>query len=318
MEASAQAPAKMLLQLHEALAQGVIVSPQTLRILIVSLLCKGHVLLEDVPGVGKTTLAKRLAALINVPFKRVQCTPDLLPADIIGVSLYDPKTEAFKFAPGPIFTSILLVDELNRASPRTQAALLEAMAEGAVTSERRTRPLPDSFFLIATQNPVDFIGTYALPEAQQDRFFCRLHLGYPSVSEEVRIMQMSQQPADSPMPIFNEESLLKLQALVGRIKADVKILEYIARLLQATRDHPRIKLGASPRASACLLKASQGLALLTGHQFVTPAMVQEMVKPILGHRLVLRNPNDRVESLLDDILAKVPAPAMPKDKVDNG
>lgn len=318
MDTNAQAPAKILQQLHEALAQGVVVAPQTLRMLIVSLLCKGHVLLEDVPGVGKTTLAKRLAALVNVPFKRVQCTPDLLPADIIGVSLYDPKSEAFKFAPGPIFTSILLVDELNRASPRTQAAFLEAMAEGAVSSERKTRPLPDSFFMIATQNPVDFVGTYALPEAQYDRFFCRIHLGYPNLSEEVRIMQMSQQRADAPMPVINEESLLKLQALVSRIKIDPKLLDYIARLIQATRDHGRIKLGASPRASAALMQASQALALVQGQGFVTPPMVQDMIKPVVGHRLILRNPNDRVEALLDDIIAKVAAPSMPKEKTENG
>lgn len=317
MENNAQAPAKMLQQLHEALAQGVVVGPQTLRLLIVSLLCKGHVLLEDVPGVGKTTLAKRLAALLNLPFKRVQCTPDLLPADIIGVSLYDPKSESFKFAPGPIFTSILLVDELNRASPRSQAAFLEAMAEGAISSERKTRPLPDSFFMLATQNPVDFVGTYPLPEAQYDRFFMRLHLGYPNLGEEVRIMQLSQQRQESPLPVINEESLLKLQALVSRIKIDHKLLDYIAKLVQATRDHPRIKLGASPRASAALMKASQAFALLQGQAFVVPPMIQELFKPLIGHRLVLRNPSDRVEALLDEILTKVPVPAMPKEKPDH-
>lgn len=318
METGNQTPAKILQQLHEALAQGVVVAPQTLRVLIVSLLCKGHVLLEDVPGVGKTTLAKRLAALVNVPFKRVQCTPDLLPADIIGVSLYDPKSESFKFAPGPIFTSILLVDELNRASPRTQSAFLEAMAEGAVSSERKTRPLPDSFFVIATQNPVDFVGTYALPEAQNDRFFTRIHLGYPNVGEEIRIMQLNQQRPDAPMPVINEESLLKLQALVSRIKIDTKLLDYIAKLMQATREHSRIKLGASPRAATALMKASQALALVLGQGFVTPVMIQDMFKPVIGHRLVLRNPNDRVEALLDDVLAKVPTPAMPKEKPENG
>lgn len=306
-------PAKILQQLHEALAAGVILPPASLRLVLVSLLARGHLLLEDVPGVGKTTLAKRLAALVTVPFKRVQATPDLTPTDLIGSSHYDSKTDSLRFTPGPVFTSFLLLDELNRASPRTQAALLEAMGENTVSIERKTRPLAETFWVITTQNPVEFIGTYPLAEAQLDRFFMRLHLGYPSPHEEVKILLMAQGRQEAPMPVLNEESLLKLQALVSRVKVDNKILDYVARLAQASREHPRLRLGASPRASIDLVKACQALALISGQSFVAPPMVTELLKPLWSHRLVLRQAGERVESILDDILLKTAAPAMPKE-----
>ncbi|HEY6527369.1 MAG TPA: MoxR family ATPase [Cellvibrionaceae bacterium] len=308
-------PAKILQQLHEALAAGVIMPPSSLRLVLVSLLARGHLLLEDVPGVGKTTLAKRLAALVTVPFKRVQATMDLTPADLIGTSHYDSKTESQRFLPGPIFTSFLLLDELNRASPRTQAALLEAMAENTVSIERKTRPLAETFWVIATQNPVEFIGTFPLAEAQLDRFFMRVHLGYPSLSEEVKILLLAQSRQEAPMPVLNEESLVKLQALVTRIKVDNKILEYVARLAQATREHPRVRLGASPRASIDLVKACQAMALISGQSFVTPPMVVDLIKPVWGHRLVLRHAGERFETILDDIALKTAAPAMPKEPI---
>lgn len=307
-------PAKILQQLHEALAAGVVLAPASLRLVLVSLLARGHLLLEDVPGVGKTTLAKRLAALVTVPFKRVQATPDLTPTDLIGSSHYDSKTDSHRFTPGPVFTSFLLLDELNRASPRTQAALLEAMGENTVSIERKTRPLPETFWVIATQNPVEFIGTYPLAEAQLDRFFMRLHLGYPSPHEEVKILLLAQGRQEAPMPVLNEESLLKLQALVSRVKLDTKILEYVARLAQSSREHPRLRLGASPRASIDLARACQALALISGQSFVTPPMVAELLKPIWGHRLVPRQAGERVEAILDDILLKTSAPAMPKEQ----
>ncbi|MEY4589250.1 MAG: hypothetical protein RL497_1326 [Pseudomonadota bacterium] len=306
-------PAKILQQLHEALAAGVVLPPSSVRLVLISLLSRGHLLLEDVPGVGKTTLAKRLAALVTVPFKRVQGTPDLTPADLIGSSHYDSKTDSLRFLPGPIFTSFLLLDELNRASLRTQAALLEAMGENTVTHERKTRPLAETFWVIATQNPVEFIGTYPLAEAQLDRFFMRIHLGYPSPGEEVKILLLAQGRLEAPMPVLNEESLIKLQALVSRIKVDNKILEYVARLAQATREHSRLRLGVSPRASIDLVKACQAMALVCGQSFVTPAMVVELIKPIWGHRLVLRQAGERFESVLDDITQKTAAPAMPKE-----
>lgn len=311
-------PAKILQQLHEALAAGVILPPSSIRLVLASLLARGHLLLEDVPGVGKTTLAKRLAALVTVPFKRVQATPDLTPTDLIGSSHFDSKTETLRFTPGPVFTSFLLLDELNRASPRTQSALLEAMGENTVSIERKTRPLPETFWVIATQNPVEFIGTFPLAEAQLDRFFMRIHLGYPSPGEEVKILLLAQSRQEAPMPVLNEESLVKLQALVSRIKVDNKILDYVARLAQATRDHPRLRLGASPRASIDLVNACQAMALIMGQAFVTPQLVVDMIKPIWGHRLVPRQAGERFETILDDITQKTAAPAMPKEGVAEG
>lgn len=306
-------PAKILQQLHEALAAGVVLPPSCIRLVLISLFARGHLLLEDVPGVGKTTLAKRLAALVTVPFKRVQATPDLTPTDLIGASHYDSKNDTLRFTPGPVFTSFLLLDELNRASPRTQAALLEAMGENTVSIERKTRPLPETFWVVATQNPVEFIGTYPLAEAQLDRFFMRLHLGYPSPAEEVKILQLAQSRQEAPMPVLNEESLVKMQALVGRIKVDNKILDYVARLAQASREHPRLRLGASPRASIDLVKAAQAMALIMGQAFVAPQMVVDLIKPVWGHRLVPRQAGERVETLLDDISQRTAAPAMPKE-----
>jgi MoxR-like ATPase len=307
------APAKIMQQLHEALAAGVVISPQAIRLLLVSLLCRGHVLLEDVPGVGKTQLLKRLSALVNVPCKRVQGTADMLPSDLIGVNLLDAKAELVRFMPGPVFTSFLLVDELNRLSPRSQAALLEAMAENAVSHERKTRPLPESFWVMASQNPQDFVGTFPLPESQLDRFFMRISLGYPSLAEEVRLLQMGLQRPEAPLPVINEESLLKLQSLVTRVRVDGKILDYIARLAQASREHPRVRWGASPRAGLALVKASQALALIQGQGFVTPPMVLEMLKPLWAHRLILRHLGERPELVLEDIAQAVAQPTLPRD-----
>ncbi len=288
--------------------------PDTLRQVLISLLCRGHILLEDAPGLGKTTLAKVLAGSLSLNFKRIQCTPDLLPADITGVSIFDQEAKGFRFIPGPLFTNILLADEINRTSPRTQSALLEAMAERTVTVDRKTRPLPKSFLVIATQNPIEFSGTYPLPEAQLDRFFMRISLGYPSLEDETRIMMLNQQssPESTISPVLNEDNLLKLQTAVDQIRLDDSIVKYIATLVQATRDHTKIRLGSSPRGSIALMKAAQAEALISGTHFVTPQMVQALCKPVLGHRILLRSGSDNTEKILDEIISEIPVPAMPK------
>ncbi len=300
-------------KLQEYWGKAIIGKPEALQFVLISLLCRGHLLLEDVPGLGKTTLAKVVSNSIALSFKRLQCTPDLLPADISGVSIYDQKTQAFRFVPGPIFSNILLTDEINRTSPRTQSALLEAMAERTVTVDRKTRPLPKTFMVIATQNPIEFSGTYPLPEAQLDRFFMRISLGYPSLKDESRIMALNQKddPAATITPVLKEEQLLNLQEAVKKVKIDAQIMQYIASLVQATRAHKKLRLGASPRGSIALMKASQALAMIEGSEFVTAHMVQKLVKPVLAHRMLLRGSNDGLDSVIEDILKIIQVPAMP-------
>jgi MoxR-like ATPase len=262
---------------------------------------------------GKTTLAKVVSKSMALDFKRIQFTPDLLPADITGVSIYDQKEQSFRFVPGPVFSNILLADEINRTSPRTQSALLEAMAERTVTVDRKTRPLPQTFMVIATQNPIEFSGTYPLPEAQLDRFFMRISLGYPSLADESRIMVINQNgdPTASISPVLTEARLLHLQDAVNQVKIDAKILEYIASLVQATRNNKHLRLGASPRGSIALMQASRALALIQGSGFVTAQMVQSVFKPVIAHRVLPRGMSDDVEAILEDILKIIHVPAMP-------
>lgn len=305
--------AKTLSQLQDYWGKVIIGKPDVLQSVLISLLCRGHLLLEDVPGLGKTTLAKVVSKSIALMFKRIQCTPDLLPADITGVSIYDQKEQAFRFIPGPIFSNILLADEINRTSPRTQSALLEAMAERTVTVDRKTRSLPNTFMVIATQNPIEFSGTYPLPEAQLDRFFMRISLGYPSLEDESRIMMLNQKddPAATVAPVLKEERLIGMQAAVNQIKIDAKIMEYIASLVQATRNNKKLRLGASPRGSIALMKASQALALIKGNGFVTAQMVQSVAKSVLAHRVLPRTDSESVDAVLEDIINIIPVPAMP-------
>ncbi len=305
--------AKTLGQLQAYWAKAIIGKPEALQHVLICLLCRGHLLLEDVPGLGKTTLAKVVAKSIALSFKRLQCTPDLLPADISGVSIFDQKEQVFRFVPGPVFSNILLADEINRTSPRTQSALLEAMAERTVTVDRRTRSLPKTFMVIATQNPIEFSGTYPLPEAQLDRFFMRISLGYPNLGDESRIMALNQrsEPSAAVSPVLKEDSLLKLQEAVHSVKIDPKIMQYIASLVQATRAHRKLRLGASPRGSIALMKASQALALIEGSDFVTAQMVQQLAEPVLAHRMLARGGNGDPNSVLPDILKAIPVPAMP-------
>lgn len=260
-----------------------------IRLLLAAFISGGHVLLTDVPGTGKTTLAKALALAISARFTRVQFTPDLLPSDILGVAIFNQKTTEFEFHQGPVFTDILLADEINRASPRTQSALLESMAEGQVSVEGERRPLSDLFFVIATQNPVEFRGTYPLPEAQMDRFAIQLNLGYLATSDECAMLaaHLGEHPLTQLSPCMNLDELRQLRQAAQAIRVSEEVRRYVVQLVAATRTAAGVRLGASPRASLALMKTSQALALIEGQAFVTPDHVQEIAGAVLAHRLVL-------------------------------
>jgi MoxR-like ATPase len=271
---------------------------QEIVLALVAYLSEGHILLEDVPGVAKTILARALAASVGCTFKRVQCTPDLLPNDITGASIFNPKTTEFEFRPGPLFAQIVLADEINRATPRTQAALLEAMAERRVTSDGTTYRLEPPFLVIATQNPIDHEGTFPLPEAQLDRFLIRLSLGYPSAEEEGKLLDMLRQehPIESLGAVVSAADVLAAQQAVRDVFVDPKIRDYIVEIVRATREHDDIALGGSPRASIALCRAAQALAAIRGHDFVLPDDVKRLAPAILGHRLIVR-PESRLRKV---------------------
>ena len=258
---------------------------------LVALLCRGHVLLEDVPGVGKTVLARALANTVGGMFKQVQCTPDLLPADVLGVSIYNPQSGEFTFREGPIITNLLLVDEINRATPRTQSALLEAMAEGQISVEGTSRPLPDPFFLIATESPGDAEGTFPLPEVQKDRFFMTVSIGYPDREAERAVMsigRLPRHPLTRIRPVADLDTLREMQQRVLQVHVDESLRAYILALVGATRRDRRLALGVSPRGSLALYKAAQALAALRDRDYVTPEDIQEVAGPVLRKRIILQ------------------------------
>jgi len=283
--------------------------------LLVCLLCRGHALLEDVPGVGKTILARALAGSLGGQFKRIQCTPDLLPADVLGVSVYNPKSGEFAFREGPIITNLLLVDEINRATPRTQSALLEAMAENQISVDGRNIPLPNPFLLIATENPVEFEGTFPLPEAQKDRFFLSLRIGYPDRSAEEQILE-SQRRLDHPVndvkAVVDLPSLLEAQAEVVKVYMKPEVRSYLLDIVSESRKDARLLLGVSPRGSLALYRGSQALALIRGRSYVVPEDIKELAVPVLCKRIILKS--DQAirgigeERVISDILERVEVP----------
>ena len=283
---------------------------------LVSWLCEGHILLEDVPGVAKTMLARALARSVGCAFKRIQCTPDLLPSDVTGASIFNQKTSEFEFRAGPIFAQVVLADEVNRATPRTQAALLEAMAESRVTVDGQTYKLGPPFLLIATQNPVDHEGTFPLPEAQLDRFLMRFSLGYPTLDEELKMLELLQRshPIDSLEPVVTAEELTACQRAVREVYVDDKVRRYLMQIVHDTRAHDDIGLGGSPRASIALFRTSQALAALRGRNYVLPDDVKKVAGAVLTHRIILR-PESRLRkvtanAVIDDIVAEIAVPTL--------
>ncbi|MEE9345798.1 MAG: MoxR family ATPase [Methylococcales bacterium] len=279
----------------------------------VALLARGHLLIEDAPGLGKTMLARSMAKSLSVSYKRLQCTPDLMPSDVTGVPIFNDKTREFKFRPGPLFTNLLLVDEINRATPRAQSALLEAMAEAQVSVDGKTYKLRKPFMVIATQNPIENHGTYPLPEAQLDRFFMRISLGYPTLTEEAEMMSMQREshPINSLESVIKPKQILELQEKVSQIHVDNDVMRYIAAIAQKTREHESLSWGASPRASLAMMRAAQAAAFIKGESYVDPSLVKLIAKPVLSHRIVVK-PQMQVEQSADyivtSILDTVPVP----------
>ena len=274
--------------LRTAVGAAIVGAEGALRLIAIALLAEGHVLIEDVPGTGKTLLARAVARALDLETARIQGTPDLLPVDVTGSSLFEGG--ALRFVPGPVFTNVLLVDEINRATPRTQSALLEAMQEGQVSIEGTTRPLPVPFVVLATQNPIEFEGTFALPQAQLDRFLVRARIGYPDVAGEgaiARRYQASAEPLDAIKPVLNGPAVVALRDDVRRVRVSDEVEGYLVALVRATREHPDVQLGASPRASVALYRAAQAAAFMAGHSFVRPDDVKSVAEPVLAHRLIV-------------------------------
>lgn len=287
---------------------------EIIDLLMVALLCEGHVLFEDVPGIGKTTLAKSLAKSLDCSFQRIQFTPDLLPSDITGITFYNQKKGEFEFRPGPLLSQVVLADEINRATPRTQSALLEAMDERQMSIERETIALPRPFIVIATQNPIELEGTFPLPEAQLDRFLLRLHINYPSQSEERLILQRfkEEQPLQALTAVLEAQRLQVLQQIIRRVRVEPSVESYIVELVRATRTHSGVELGVSPRGTLALYRATQAYAAISGRNYTLPDDVKRMARPVLSHRMIATSQSrlhGRVmEQIVDDVLHTVAVP----------
>ena len=300
--------------LRANIARVIVGQGTTIDLLLVALLAEGHALIEDVPGTGKTVLARALARSISGEFGRIQCTPDLLPGDITGISFFNQKTGEFEFRPGPILAQIVLADEINRATPRTQSALLEAMAERQVTVERETLPLPRPFMLVATQNPIELEGTFPLPEAQLDRFLLRAHMGYPSDSDERAILRRfrTATPLEELAPVADTAAVLRLVATVRQIRIDPSMEQYLLEIVRATRTQPGVELGVSPRGALALARACQALAAIRGRAYVIPDDVKQLAQPVLAHRIIAtqesRIHGEIAEAIIEEVVSKAHVP----------
>lgn len=290
-----------------------------IELCLIALLARGHVLLEDVPGVGKTMLVKSIAKTLGMDFKRIQFTPDLLPSDVTGASIYNQKTETFEFRHGPIFANIVLADEINRTSPKTQSALLEALEEGNITVDGVTMELRKPFFVMATQNPIEYAGTYPLPEAQLDRFLFKIKIGYPTFDEELEVLNRVEKvhPIENIQPVLSPENILEMQNEVKDIYVDELVKTYILKIVHATRNHPNIRLGASPRGSIMLMRAGQAEAYLRGRDYVIPDDIKALLVHMLNHRLIIKTElsmrSVSTHEVIDEIISKTSVPVSKKE-----
>lgn len=301
-----------LTQLLDEMEKVILGKRDVLQLTVTAFLAGGHVLFEDIPGVGKTMMIKTLAKAVHGSFSRIQFTPDLLPSDILGVSVYNTQAQTFDFHPGPIFTTVLLADEINRTTPRTQAALLEAMSENHVTIDNHTHPLDEHFFVLATQNPIEYEGTYPLPEAQLDRFLFRLYIGYPEFSDELDLLLNNQQNKLAQVrQVITSKELTEMKQLVAEVYVDPQIARYALQLVHATRNHDGIALGVSPRGAVSFVQAAKAYAFTNGRTFVTPDDLQQLLPAVFGHRLLLKNRDsstERIQEILEQIIKRVPVP----------
>ena len=311
-----EGPRSLAYRLQQNIRQVIVGKDQAIELMLIALICRGHILLEDVPGVGKTTLAGALARSVSCSFSRIQFTPDVTPSDVTGYTMLNMSSGQMEFKAGAVMSQIVLADEINRTSPKTQSALLEAMEERQVTVDGVTHALPQPFMVMATQNPVEFAGTYPLPEAQLDRFLLCVTLGYPTVQEEVDILERytsaGQTPLSTLQAVCAAQDILRLQAILPQVYSSPELRQYIAEIAAATRQHPMLSLGVSPRGAIALLKAAQALALLSGRDYVLPDDVRRLLKPVLSHRLQL-TPEARMkavspDALLDELAASVSVP----------
>ena len=308
-------PNRIIQALKQNIATVIVGKEEVVHLALIALVCGGHALIEDVPGVGKTTLCSALARSLACSFRRIQFTPDVIPSDITGFSVANMKTGEMEYRPGAVMSQIVLADEINRTSPKTQSALLEVMEEHQVTVDGTTYRLPQPFMVLATQNPVDFVGTYPLPEAQMDRFFMRISIGYPSVEDEMEILERYSQPTtplSALQPVCYAEDVVAMQEQVKAVYCSREVRSYVANLCAATRTHPALQLGVSTRAAIALIHAAQATALLDGRDFILPDDVQQMAHPVLCHRMILspeaRMRDQTAEQVLSDVLARVKLP----------